>query len=50
MRPTSTIFLIQKLFSARWSVTLGVGESFPYWLLGWNYVGMRHGDETHHAY
>jgi len=28
------------------TIYCGLKESFPYWLLGWNYVGMN-GDETH---
>lgn len=37
---------VQALQRAMVTVYARGGESFPYWLLGWNYVGMN-GDETH---
>lgn len=37
---------VEALQRAMVTVYSGLGESFPYWLLGWNYVGMN-GDETH---
>ena len=43
---TNVHIFIQALQRAMVMVYSGFGESFPYWLLGWNYVGMN-GDETH---
>lgn len=37
---------VNALQRAMVTVYSGLGQSFPYWLFGWNYVGMN-GDETH---
>lgn len=43
---TNVHIFVQALQRAMVTVYSGLQESFPYWLLGWNYVGMN-GDETH---
>ncbi|MFD0930862.1 hypothetical protein ACFQ1T_13820 [Methylophilus glucosoxydans] len=43
---TNILIFVQALQRAIVTIYSGLGESFPYWLLGWNYVGMN-GDETH---
>ena len=40
------LVFVDALQCAMVTVYSGLGESFPYWLIGWNYVGMN-GDETH---
>ena len=41
--PVHFVETIQKIFVLFYH---GQGDSFPYWLLGWNFVGMN-GDNTH---